>query len=269
MPGMTSQQQDELEQAGDAESRLLTMLCSMVRCFMAKTMMSNASCRQLYQFARNLVTPQDVYDFCPDDPGFTAYVREFTRLLSNPEPPLICSSAISETIGLTHWTDAKLEPEPERFRRFRVFTNATGLAITLLGDGPREDLTPSYLAASLLDDAYALDDAKLLELLPPVFSALYERLTQHDYFSGETPFILLGQLLLLINQQGAGIEAEHLASRIIREASEVRGKASHEFFWGCSHFDQFNDRWRFLIEQIIPAASENHELLTLRDALLN
>lgn len=232
-------------------------------------MTSNASCRQLYQFARNLVTLRDVHDFCPDDPGFTAYVREFTRLLSTSEPPLTSNFEISETIGLTHWKDAKLEPEPERFRRFRVFTNATGLAITLLGHGPREDLTPSYLAASLLDDAYALDDSKLLQLLPSVFSALYDCLVQHEYFSGETPFILLGQLLLLINEQGGGIEAEHLASRIIREASDFKGKARNEFFWGCSHFDQFNERWQFLIEQILPAASENHELMALRNALLN
>lgn len=212
---------------------------------------------------------RDVADFCPDDPGYARYVRVFTRLLSEPSPPLTSNFEISETIGLTRWGDAEKETDPIRFRRFRVFTNAIGIAITVLGDGPSEDLPPIYLAGSLLDDSFVLGDAELLKLLPPVLAALHDRILGNEWFSGEVPFMTLGELLLALKKSAPKIDTEDLATRVISEASKERRWARSEFFWGCTNYNQLHDRWRHLVEQVFPTDASNTEVAALRDALLN
>ena len=131
--------------------------------------MKSAS-RELFHRASLQVTAKDISDFCPNDPGYADYVREFQRILSSGNLPIRSDFDISETIGLTRWVEAADEIDPIRFRRFRIFTTAVGLAVLVGPEGPSESNPPNYLAIRLIEDAYALHDERLLRLLSPVFA---------------------------------------------------------------------------------------------------
>ena len=224
--------------------------------------------RKLFDYTSRHVTPKDVSDFCPDDPGYPGYVRVFTAILSSGVPPSKSHFHITETIDLTRWSDADGEADPTRFRRFRTFTHSVGVVIVAGAEGPSECIPLNYLAISLLDDAYSLQDTHLMQLLPPVFAELYQRIVETEEVAEEAPFLLLGQLILALLGFAPSADVACLSERIISESSKHAGHASPEFFWGGTFFNQLHHRWKHFVELSFPGDAANNSIAALRDALL-
>jgi len=227
-----------------------------------------SACFELFEYASQHVSPKDISDFCPSDPGYPDYVREFTAILSSRIPPTKSNFDITETIGLTRWADANHQRDAIRFRWFRTFTNSVGIAICSGSEGPNDCMPPNYFGISLLNDALALRDAQLLRLLSPVFSDLHQRLYESAWFSEEAPFFLLGQLVLAFMGFAPGADIARLTEELIAEATHHAGYASPDFLWGCTFFDQLHNRWKHLVELSFPRNADTDWITVLRDALL-
>ena len=216
--------------------------------------------RDLFEYAAGFVTPADVAANGPGDPGYLDCVRAVTRVLETREPPAGYDEGVVDAISWNRSLDAEDEEEPVRFRRFRVFINAAGLAM-----GVYDDVLPgNNLAAALLDDAHGLGDRRLLELLAPAFAAEHDRL--HRARSEEAPFLLLGHLLARAELGATDAEIAGLAERLMAEEAEHFGRASGDFLFGCSCFDSFGDQWRAAVARVLVPATPAAALL--REALL-
>ncbi len=122
--------------------------------------------RQLFEYSMLHVTPQDILDFCPSDPGYDDYVCVFSEILSSRSLPTKGCFAISETIELTLFAEPEQELDWTRLRRFRTFTNAVALAMFAgPNDSPCIFVAPQEYQSCLLSDASALQDPELLRLL--------------------------------------------------------------------------------------------------------
>jgi hypothetical protein len=228
-----------------------------------------SACRELFHRASQQVTAKDISDFCPDDPGYAAYVRGFNRILSSGKLPIMSDFDVSETIGLTTWVKAEDEIDPGRFRRFRIFTTAVGMAILGGPEGPSESNPPNYLAIRLIEDAHALHDERLLSLLYRVFAEAHHRIIQSGSMSEEAPFFSLGQLIVTFLGHGIPEDIAKLADQVIAEADEHARHASNEFLWGCTFFNQLHDHWRHFVRLSFPTDASNDSVAALRDALLS
>lgn len=226
------------------------------------------ACRDLFDYASRHVTPEVISDYCPSDPGYADYVREFTAILASRSPPPKAHFDITETIGLTRWHDPDRESDPMRFRRFRTFTNSVGVAMTAGPEGPDENMPANYFVISLLDDAHALQDSHLLQLLPPVFAELHQQTVKTEWFSGEAPFLLLGQLVLAFLGFAPGMDVIRLSEQLVSEACEHPGYATPEFLWDCTLYNQLHHRWKHFVALSFPRVHEDDSIVSLRDALL-
>jgi len=170
---------------------------------------------------------------------------------------------------LTHWADADREADPIRFRWFRTFANSVGVAIATGPEGPNDCMPPNYFGVSLLDDAYALQDSHLHRLLLPVFVELHRRITESEWSAEEAPFFLLGQLVLAFLGFAPSTDITRLSGQFVAEASKYAGRASPEFLWGCTFFDQLHGRWKHFVELSFPRDAANDSIASLRNALLS
>lgn len=228
-----------------------------------------SACRELFHYALQKVTAQDIADFCPNDPGYASYVREFKKILSSGKPPIKSHFDITETIGLTRWVEAADEIDPIRFRRFRIFTTAVGLTTLVGPEGPSDLNPPNYLAIRLIEDAYALHDERLLRLLSPVLAEAHQRIIQSRWMSEDAPFFSLGQLVVTFLGHGIPEDVTKLADQVIAEAGEHARHASNEFLWGCTFFNQLRHRWMYFVRLSFPSDASNNSVAALCDALLS
>ncbi|WP_050030128.1 hypothetical protein [Verrucomicrobium sp. BvORR034] len=226
------------------------------------------ACYKLFAYAVNEVTPRDVWDFSPNDPGFPGYVREFTAILKSRKLPQDADFDITETIGLTMWGDAETEKDPVRFRRFRVFTNSVGVALCAGPAGPPGTMVPNYLVIRLLEDSHALQDAQLLRLLYPVFADLHARLKHDGWFDKEAPLLLLGQLMLALMGYADPNDVPALAAKLVKMGSIAEHYVSSDFLWSGTNFDQLHAEWKRFVGIAFPENSPIEDVALLRDALL-
>jgi hypothetical protein len=223
---------------------------------------------ELLVYASRHVTVKDIEDFCPSDPGYSDYVREFTQILSTCIPPESAHFDITETVGSTWWHDASVCENEVRYRWFRTFTNSVGMALLASSEGRDVDLPPNYLAISLIEDAYVLKDERLLYLLCLAFAEVHDHIFQNHWLAKDAPFFLLGQLIVSFMVHGTSIDTSQLADRLIQEADKQAGHFSNEFLWGCTFFHQFQERWRHVIRLSFPNNPSNDSVALLRSTLL-
>lgn len=226
--------------------------------------MSDAASK-LLDYAVEFVTPADVAKFVPSDPGYPEYVKAWHAILASREVPRELTFAVSETIGLTRWADAKRESDPERFRRFRVLTSVVALCIELASEFAVDDLPSNYSVVSLLDDAVAFQDQVLVRLSRPVLDEVHRSLS--DKGSEEGPFALLGLLLADAKLGASEADLSAQADRLIEQEKQFAGRASADFLFGCSHFDQLTAKWVSLVRLLVPPATPCLKLV--RDAILS
>ncbi|WP_038165237.1 hypothetical protein [Verrucomicrobium sp. BvORR106] len=226
------------------------------------------ACYKLFAYAVDKVTPRDVWDFSPNDPGFPGYVREFTAILKSRKLPKDADFDITETIGLTMWGDAETEKDPDRFRRFRVFTNSVAVALCAGPDGVPLTMAANYPCIRLLEDAHALGDEQLLRLLYPVFGDLFARLETDGWSNREAPLLLLGQLILALMGYGSPNDVPTLAATLVKLGSVANDHVPADFLWNCTNFDQLHAEWKRFVGIAFPENSPIEDVALLRDTLL-
>lgn len=226
-----------------------------------------------FKYAADNVTLEDVAKFCPNDPGYPDYVREFSAILTSRIIPTEFDFDITETINLTRWGKPEQEFQKQqaiRYRRFRIFTNAVGLAIIL---GPNEDgwnMGCNYYAISLLDDIAELEDLYANELLLPVLNEMHHKLS-HTGSPEEAVFYLLAQLFLALMGHAPKTNLNELVNQLIAEERrlDTDNDDRQEFLWPRTSFDQLHDRWRHFVEKLLPISTSPNPVSRLRDSLLN
>lgn len=209
----------------------------------------NPASQHLFKEALAQVTPQDICEFCPEDPGGTGYVQHFSAIHQAGAVPEVYSFSITETIGLTQWGEADQEPNPDKFRRFRIFTNSVGAAMCSGYKGPDDNLPPNYLAISLLDDAWELQDGRLLGLLAPVFEEMHSRVITARWCAEDAPFLQMGQLLLSLTGHHEANPNQLAGSVLEAERHGARRRGREVFFWGGTVFNQMHERWQDRVSQ--------------------
>jgi hypothetical protein len=223
----------------------------------------------LFECAMRDVSLKDVTDFCPDDPGYPGYVQAFAHILSQRQLPPEWDFDITETIGLPLYDNASALSDPDRFRRFRIFTNAVGIAMGVTSqEGPSAELPPNYLLIQLIGDAYDLGDAEVLGLLAQVIPEYLDRIRDDAWFDHEIPLLHLAQLMLALLGHDPGSDIEKLAQHVIASASSQEPTTSQNFLWGCTVFNQLHDRWRYFVDLTFEPHRSNAIISSLRDALL-
>lgn len=225
--------------------------------------MPDAATALLASTAR-FVTEADIAAFAPNDPGYPGYVATWTRLLLTQRLAATVDFNISETVNLTLYADPGRESDPQRFRRFRTFTNAAALALYAHGAARSDDIPGNYLAINLIDDAHALADPTLLALLPPAFEELHTALVRQH--SEEAPFVLLACLLIRLQLQAPASETSALAERIMAEEARFNDTGQAPFLWACTVYDRFHPLWRHHVSRLLIPTCPSTTLL--REALL-
>jgi hypothetical protein len=222
----------------------------------------DAARRRLLDEARQRVSAADI-EACAIaiDPSYPRYVEQLTTVLR--------TGASIERVDwevMFHATrdDPDAQPEPDRYRRYRVLAAAVGALHPALA----ELVSPTDVAISLVEDAVALAD---LVLTAPAYAALRELAEElGERHESDAPFVWLAALLLGATAGCDDAELSALALRVFDEESRFQGhrKRSREkrFLWRCARSKLDEERWMRAIEMHLPSSTQS--LASLRTVLL-
>lgn len=226
----------------------------------------DSSVISLFQYTRSKVTPQDIIDFSPNDPGYDNYVKLWNEILRTGKIPQETEFDLSEVIGLTGWGDPEEEANPERFRIYRRFTSAVGVGLLNQGNDSESVRPANYLARDLLIDIEP-DNRKYLNLLIEVFRNTRSQLMSTG-FEEEYPFFTFG-LMILHQLDDDYSSSDEVASLLIEDEAQVRNDESlkylidnEQFLLGLTNYDQLHDDWRKFASHLEnPNKRENTQLV--------
>lgn len=203
----------------------------------------------LFEFTRGEITGREIVDYSPGDPGYPDYVKLWSEIHRTGQIPQRTEFDLSEVIGLTAWLEPGGCREPVRFRRYRRFTSAVGVALLHSGNDSDEVRPANYLARDLIVDLdRELDGGGYLRLLRDVFPPTRDVLRASGW-ENQYPFWTFGMMLLA--QMDGDWEAAHAAAaQLIEDESEVRRSEAvgylvvdDRFLFGLSNYDQVHRDW--------------------------
>jgi hypothetical protein len=225
----------------------------------------------LFQYCQFRVREQDVEEFGYNGIGGRVLQEWVRRVWRSRAVPGEADSDFSEfMLGLVN-DDPNRWPDPERFRQYRLFVSSIALVLRTSGEPP--DLSPSanYLAARALEDSIALEDHRLMELLPSVLVELHAKCRADPGYADreEAPFITLGLMILAFLGQAEAGDPAALADRLIAEESEFHSETwAPEFLWDVTCFVSCHATWQKLVRAHIPAQHPSEAVVLVRDELL-
>ncbi|MEZ5327437.1 MAG: hypothetical protein R3F19_20495 [Verrucomicrobiales bacterium] len=201
----------------------------------------------LFQYTQLRVTDQDIIDYSPGDPGYPDYVKLWTQIRRSGSIPHETEFDLSEVIGLTGWAKPEEWDDPERFRNYRRFTSAVGVALLHYGNDSECVRVANYLARDLVIDLDATSK-RHLSLLRSVVVATRQVLSTAN-LDEEYPFFTFASMILA--QKARDWEAsEAAATQLIEDESAVRQNESlswsiqdDRFLLGLSVYDQVHKDW--------------------------
>jgi hypothetical protein len=210
----------------------------------------------LFEYTRSRVGERGITDFSPNDPGYPGYVRLWTEIHRSGLIPERTQFDLSEVIALTAWADPDDYPEPERFRRYRRFTSAVGIALVHSGSDSDDVRVANYLARDLLVDLDRTGSGgDHLHLLRRVFRSSRAVLAAAGYENGY-PFFTL-DMMILAQIDGDWESADGAAAQLIEDESQVRRSddlgypvIDKRFLFGWSNYDQLHRDWQALVGEL-------------------
>jgi len=230
----------------------------------------DSSVISLFQYTQSRVTDQDIIDFSPGDPGYPDYVNLWTQIRRSGSIPLQTEFDLSEVIGLTGWAKPEQRNEPERFRNYRRFTSAVGVALLHQGNSSESVRVANYLARDLVVDLDPMSE-RHLSLLRAVSISTRDVLSTSNLDEG-FPFYTFTSMILA--QRACDWSAsESAATQLIEDESAVRANESlnwmirdDRFLLGLSVYDQLHSDWIFLAEGL-KNPNQHEETQLVIDAL--
>lgn len=227
--------------------------------------------REHFEYTCSKVTKRDIVDFSPGDPGYGNYVQLWTRILESRVIPTRTEFDLSEVIGLTGWVDAYKEHDPSRFRFYRRFTSAVGIALLHYGNCSDCVRPPNYIARDLLVDLDPFEPL-YLEMLKRVFRSTREVLKKAGN-EEEYPYFTLG-LMILEQIDGNFDGAEKMAIQLIKDDHTVRNDervalyaCSPTVVLGLSNYDQVQQDWVRLVGELQNPTNQMETQLIIDDIL--
>jgi len=228
-----------------------------------------SSVQALFDHARSRVTPDDLRNNTPNDPGCLRYLAAWTDIVATGVMPPRGSFDVEEPIGLTqHIDDADAS-----LRRYRVLLNSVVLPWL-----PDILISHPDLLARLIDDALALEDEILIARLSEALTDTHARLLTWEV----APFVSLAVLLL------GPVDDAAIARRVIAEKRfwhaardedrwpssppkkfrerPRRAERDARFLLGLTPYDQSKHVWLRLIAERLTAPTG--DVATLRGLLL-
>ncbi|MFK7789985.1 MAG: hypothetical protein AB8C95_10915 [Phycisphaeraceae bacterium] len=216
----------------------------------------------LFQLTRKRVTKQHIIDFSPNDPGYPDYVRLWTKILKSGVVPQETEFDLSEVIGLTGWA---MDPS-KRFREYRRFTSAVGVALLVFGNDPEQVRIANYLARDLLIDLDTDSHEHLKavrQVFPVVRHALVEAGDEEEY-----AFFTLG-MLILAQMCGDFDACPAIAQQVIDDDQSIRDAFSSDTYsfpsdllLGLTVYEQLHTDWiHFVSTNTNPVGDENIQLI--------
>jgi hypothetical protein len=201
----------------------------------------------LFQYTQSRVTDQDIIDFSPGDPGYPNYVKLWTHIRRSGSIPTQTEFDLSEVIGLTGWAKAEKESNPDRFRCYRRFTSAVGVALLHQGNDSVSVRVANYLARDLIIDLDTTNRTHL-QLLRAVVDSTRQVLSTTNLEDGY-PFFTFAAMILAQKTRDWNT-SEAAAIQLIKDENDVRQNeslnwmiADDRFLLGLSNYDQLHDDW--------------------------
>lgn len=222
----------------------------------------------LFNYCRQYVDESIISRFCPADPGYKAYVQEWSDILRKGSIPEESNFEVSETVGLTMWADTT---SPD-FLRFRCFTNSVALPLMCVRHAEVVfDL--NYPLARLLSDTVFLQDARLLLLIKSAIEACYECCRQSPRWSSEFVPWCAYALTLVAACRGDEPNLTEWAARTVDLEAELRRSISGDsqisdmFLFGTASYGTLLPVWFALTELLLPAYRYCESVALILDAL--
>lgn len=207
----------------------------------------DSSVVNLFQYTQSRVTDQDIIDFSPGDPGYGDYVKLWTQIRRSGSIPRETEFDLSEVIGLTGWANPEEWDDPERFRNYRRFTSAVGVALLHEGNDSESVRVANYLARDLIVDLDSTSK-RHLALLRDVAASTRLVLSTTNLDDGFPFFTFIS--MILAQRAGDWQVSEQAAAQLIEDDSVVRANESlnwrvqdDRFLLGLSNYDQLHADW--------------------------
>ncbi|BDS07496.1 hypothetical protein NT6N_25360 [Oceaniferula spumae] len=214
----------------------------------------DSSATALFEFTRSRVTDEDIVNFSPSDPGYPNYVKLWTQIRRSGVIPNDADFDLTEVIGLTGWAKPKEWKKPERFRIYRRFTSAVGIALLHQGHDSETVRPANYLARDLLIDLDPSSE-RHITLMRDVCKSTRIILSTTNLDEGY-PFFTLASMILA-QKAGAWNEAEAAASQLIEDENAVRSNEilnwlvqDDRFLLGLSVYDQLHGDWKAIAKEL-------------------
>lgn len=221
----------------------------------------DSSVISLFQYTQSRVTDQDIIDFSPSDPGYGNYVRLWTQIRRSGSIPQRTEFDLSEVIGLTGWADPEELDDPERFRNYRRFTSAVGVALLHQGNDSESVRVANYLARDIVVDLDSTSK-RHLALLRDVSASTRIVLSTTNLDEG-FPFFTFASMILAQRARDWS-SSERTATQLIEDERVVRANESlnwiiqdDRFLLGLNNYDQLHADWISLAREL--KNPNNHE----------
>ena len=214
----------------------------------------DSSVINLFEYTRSKVTEQDIIDYSPGDPGYPDYVRLWTQIWRSGSIPRQTEFDLSETIGLTGWARPEDEDDPEKFRGYRRFTSAVGVALLHQGNDSESVRVANYLARDLIIDLDATDK-RHHSILSEVAVTTRHVLSTSNLDEGY-PYFTLASMILAQKAENWAASESH-ATQLIKDECAVRENEAlnwmiqdDRFLRGLSNYNQVQEDWTAFAQQL-------------------
>lgn len=205
----------------------------------------HSSVEDLFQFARERVTEQDIIDFSPSDPGYPDYVKRWKTIKTTGVFPTDFRFEITEVIALTGGYDSSGDREQlEGFRRFRRLTTSVALALLHKEVEVGFFRASHYIARDLIIDLDRRCPSHL-----PLLRAVAASTRDVIESSGNDGYPFFTSAKMILDQLAEDWnEADATATKLIADERAVREKFAYivqddRFLLGLSRFDQLDGDW--------------------------
>ena len=211
------------------------------------------------------ISPEAITRWCPGDPGYKSYVKEWQQIWRSKRVPTESNFEVSETVGLTLW-EANSDPE---FLRFRCFTNSVALKLMCVH---RQEVVfdLNYPLIRLLSDIISLRDHAAMKLFTYAIEVAERECAAGIEFLHAVPWLAHTRLLAAA-LNGNTNDLPNLSRHVIDMDKEFRASVgrfsvSGTFLLSLTSFDTLHPIWVSLSKNLLAPHCDIEGVALILDA---